>query len=181
MKFLTDIRILLLCLWLGAAVFFIGVAQSAFAVLPSRDLAGSVVNRTLMIVNFGGLGIGAFLLLTSLIAVAGRRKFWVWVERLLLVVVTAACAVGQFVIALWLQFTKAQMGGKPIDEIAADDPLRIQFNNLHEYSVWVLVAGMAAALFAFFVIANTSSGTAASGNKKTTNDPFDFSKEFVKK
>ena len=49
MKFFSDIRLLFLAIWLGAAVFFIGVAQSSFAVLPTRELAGSVVNRTLAI------------------------------------------------------------------------------------------------------------------------------------
>lgn len=182
MKFISDIRLLLLTVWLGAAIFFIGVAQSSFAVLPSRELAGSVVSRTLMILNFSGLGIGVLLLLTSLVVRKDVSRFWLWVERFLLLIVTAACAVGQFVIALWLQFTKAQMGGKPIDEVAVDDPLRIQFNNLHEYSVWVLAAGMVAALLAFFIIANRrSSGTVAVKSTATTNDPFDFSKEFVKK
>ncbi len=182
MKFLSDIRLLLLAVWLGAAVFFIGVAQSSFAVLPSRELAGSVVNRTLMILNFSGLGISVLLILMSLIGRKGLSRFWTWTERFLLLVVGAACAVGQFVIALWLQFTKAQMGGKPIDEIAADDPLRIQFNNLHSYSEWVLLAGMVAALLAFFIIANRRPGAAAAAKSgTTTNDPFDFSKEFVKK
>ena len=51
MKFLVNVRLLLVALWLGAAVFFIAVAQSSFAVLPSRELAGSVVSRTLMVLN----------------------------------------------------------------------------------------------------------------------------------
>lgn len=180
MKFLTDIRLLLLGLWLGAAVFFIGVAQSSFAVLPSRELAGSVVNRTLMILNISGIAIGLLLLATSLITRGVTNRILLWTERILLLVVAAACAVGQFVIALWMQFTRAQMG-KPIDELAADDPLRIQFNNLHHYSEWVLMAGMIAALLAFFVMASRrSGGAAAASSKTTTNDPFDFSKEFKK-
>ncbi len=179
MKFLTDFRLLLLAIWLGAALFFIGVAQSAFAVLPSREMAGSVVNRTLSILNYAGLGIGIILVLTSLITRGAVNRFLLWTERVLLVLIVAACAVGQFVIGLWMQFTRAQMGGRPIDELAADDPLRMQFNNLHEYSVWVLMAGMIAALLAFFLIANRRGGTAAS-SQTTTSDPFDFSKEFKK-
>lgn len=182
MKFVSDIRLLILAIWLGAAIFFIGVAQSSFAVLPSRELAGLVVSRTLMILNVSGLGIAVLLILTSLVVRKEANRFWLWVERFLLLIVAAACAVGQFVIAIWLQFTKAQMGGKPIDEVAADDPLRIQFNNLHQYSEWVLLAGMAAALLAFFIIANRRAGSiAAAKSSTTTNDPFDFSKEFVKK
>jgi glycerol-3-phosphate cytidylyltransferase-like family protein len=47
-----------------------------------------------------------------------------------------------------VSYVKAQMG-RPIDEVPLEDPLRIQFNNLHEYSVWILVTGMIAALTAF--------------------------------
>lgn len=179
MKFLTDFRLLLLAIWLGAALFFIGVAQSAFAVLPSREMAGSVVNRTLSILNYSGLGVGLILVLTSLITRGAVNRILLWAERVLLVLIVAACAVGQFVIGLWMQFTRAQMGGRPIDELAADDPLRMQFNDLHEYSVWVLMAGMIAALLAFFLIANRRGGTAAS-SQTMTSDPFDFSKEFKK-
>lgn len=153
MKFLSDIRLLLLGIWLGAAVFFIAVAQSSFNVLPERELAGAVVNRTLAILNYAGLGIGVVLLLSSLVVRKGSNLFLLWTERFLLLVTVAACAVGQFVIAWWMYLIRQQIG-KPIDEVAVDDPLRIQFNSMHEYSVWVLFVGMGAALIAFFLIAN---------------------------
>ena len=175
MKFLSNIRLLLIGLWLGAAVFFsFAVAPSAFAVLPSRELAGALVSRSLMIINIGGLIIGLILLASSFIGAGASNRFLLWTERILLLLLTAACAVGQFVIGLWLSFVKAQMG-KPIDEIALDDPLRIKFNNLHEYSVWVLVAAMIAAIIAFFIISGKSFAPAAA--KKVSTD-FDFDKEF---
>jgi hypothetical protein len=173
MKFLSDIRLLLIGLWLGAAVFFIAVAQSAFAVLPQRELAGAVVGRTLSVLNYGGLAIALILLATSFLHRAGVNRVWVWIERVLLLVVAGACAVGQFVIGFWLSSIRAQLG-RPIEEVPADDPLRIQFNNLHEYSVWVLFAGLAAALIAFFIVANRKFGIA----KKDPAAPYDFSKEF---
>ncbi|MBK9154843.1 MAG: hypothetical protein IPM25_11605 [Chloracidobacterium sp.] len=179
MRFLNYLRLLLLGVWLGAAVFFIGVAQSAFALLPTRELAGSIVNRNLMFLNLAGLGIGVLLLLLSLVAARNSNRALLWAERFFLFVLAGACAVGQFVIALWLQLTKAQMGGVPIDQVAVDDPLRVQFNAIHEYSVWVLAAGMFAALVAFFVAAFRHSATGGSGSA-TTSDPFDFSKEFKK-
>ena len=183
MKFISDIRLLLLGLWLGASVFFIGVAQVAFSVLPQRELAGAVVNRTLSILNLSGLAIAVLLLLLSFIAARNANKLWLWLDRSLLIIVAAACAVGQFVIGFWLASVRAQMGGRPIDELAADDPLRVQFNQLHEYSVWVLFVAMIAGLFAFFVIANRlgrapTSASVSSG--PTTTDPFDFSKPFKK-
>ena len=173
MKFFSDIRLLILAIWLGAAVFFIGIAQSAFAVLPSRELAGSVVNRTLAILNYSGLAISLIMIATSLIATARISRLWLWVERFLLLVLAAACAIGQFVIGFWLSSIRLQLG-RPIDDVAVDDPLRIQFNALHEYSVWVLFAGMIAALITFFVIANRKFGPV----KTAESNVYDFQKEF---
>jgi hypothetical protein len=183
MKFFSGIRLLLLAIWLGAAVFFIAVAQSSFAVLPQRELAGLVVNRTLTILNYGGLGISVLLILSSFVGGSTVSKVWLWIERFLLLIVAAACAVGQFVIGLMLLSLRSQMGGRPIDEIAADDPLRIQFQMLHEYSVWVLFVGMTAALIVFFIIANRKFGVASKNFKdsgETTSDPFNFDKPFKK-
>jgi hypothetical protein len=174
MKFLSDIRLLLTGLWLGAAVFFIAVAQSAFAVLPTREAAGSVVSRTLMIINISGLIIGLVLLATSFIKQNGIKPVWIWTERVLLVILTLACAAGQFVIGLWLAFVHAQMGGRPIDEVPLEDPLRMQFNTLHQYSVWVLVAAMIAALLAFFIISRKNFTIT---EKKVSKD-FDFKTDF---
>ncbi len=173
MKFFSDIRLLILGIWLGAAVFFIGVAQSAFAVLTDRELAGAVVNRNLTVLNFAGIGIAVILLLTSLMATSRISRFWLWIERFLLLFLAAACAVGQFVIGFWLASIRAQIG-RPIDEVAVDDPLRVQFNTLHEYSVWVLFAAMIAALIAFFIISNRKFQIPEAAKP----DVYDFSKEF---
>jgi len=173
MKFFSDIRLLLLGVWLGAAVFFIGVAQTAFSVLPQRDLAGAVVNRSLTILNFAGIAIAVILIITSLLSASKVNQLWLWVERFLLLIVAAACAVGQFAIGLWMASIRMQIG-KPIDELAADDPMRIQFDTLHSYSEWVLVIGMVAALLAFFIISNRKFRPL----KDVGADVYDFKKEF---
>ena len=85
----------------------------------------------------------------------------------------AACAAGQFVIGYWIAAIRAEIG-RPIDELALDDPLRIQFNLVHEYSVWVLMAAMGSAAVAFFIIANRRVGPEAA----SPGDIYDFSKEF---
>jgi len=174
MKFFSDIRLLILGIWLGAAVFFIGVAQSAFAVLPNqRELAGAIVNRNLSLLNYAGLAIAIILILTSLIATTSINRFWLWIERFLLLALGVACAVGQFVIGFWLASVRVR-SGRPIDEVGLDDPVRIQFNMLHEYSVWVLFGGMIAALIAFFIISNRKFGIP----KAEKAEVYDFSKEF---
>ncbi len=152
MKLLSDLRILLLVLWLGAACFFsFAVAPSAFAVLPSRELAGSVVNRILAIVNYSGLIVGLILLASSFVAPRNANRVRLWIEQSLLLLLTAACAFGQFVIGARLQNLRGQIG-RPIEEIAMDDPLRIAFNDLHGYSVTILSAAMIAALVTFFLL-----------------------------
>jgi len=172
-KFLSDIRLLVLAIWLGAAVFFIAVAQSSFAVLPQRELAAAVVSRTLTILNFAGLAIFALLFLSSFFSKGNANKLLIWLERILLLITAAACAVGQFVFGLWISLKRVEIG-RPIDELAADDPLRLQFNQLHEYSVWTLAVGMVAAFLTYFIIANRKFGVA----KKLATDPYDFEKEF---
>ncbi|HKP68773.1 MAG TPA: DUF4149 domain-containing protein [Pyrinomonadaceae bacterium] len=174
MKLLSDVRLLLLSIWLGSAVFFIAVAQSAFAVLPQRELAGAMVSRTLAILNFGGLAIALILILTSFIGAKNINRVSAWIERFLLLVVGAACGLGQFVIGLWLSMLRSQMG-RPIDEIPADDPLRVQFQNLHNWSEWVLLIAMVAALIAFFQIARRKFGVSAN---PASTDPYNFEKEF---
>lgn len=173
MKFFSDFRLLLLAIWLGAAVFFIGVAQSAFAVIEQRELAGAVVGRTLAILNYGGMVVATSLIVLSLVGSARVSKFWLWVERFLLLIIVAACAVGQFVIGFWLSSLRTQIG-RPIDEVAIDDPLRLQFNTIHQYSEWTLLAAMAAALIAFFIIANRKFDKSGAAG----DDVYDFSKEF---
>ena len=62
--------------------------------------------------------------------------------------------------------------GKPVAELAADNPLKIQFDQLHQASVWVLMAGMAVALIAFFVM--TKQGQAKEAIKPAGGTEFDF-------
>ena len=152
-RVLHGLRLLVVAVWLGSAVFFSGaVAPSAFAVLPSRELAGAVVGRTLTILNVGGFVAGLLLLAGVL---AGRRlaRWYSWVTEIgALAVLAGATFVGQFVISAQMGALRAQMG-RPVDEVAADDPLRVAFNVLHGNSVAALSAAMLAAVVALFLIA----------------------------
>ena len=174
LKFVGDLRSLLLALWLGAACFFsFAVAPSAFGVLPSRDLAGSLVSRTLMIINLSGIVIGAFLLLSSFLPSKSAKTAAVWIERLLLGILTVACVIGQFVIALWMSQIRMSIG-RPIEELATDDPLKLQFNQLHEYSVYILGAAMIAAVLSYFLLSYRSRNTENKEIKTTNKDFPDF-------
>ena len=152
MALIANLRSFLVALWLGAAVFFsAAVAQSAFAVLPSRELAGAVVNKTLAILNYSGIVIGLILLASSIVGTEKINRVRLWIEQGLLLFLTAACAFGQFVIGARIHSIREQIG-RPIDELAADDPLRVAFGALHGYSVMVLAFAMLAALVVYFLM-----------------------------
>lgn len=152
-RLLHSVRLLVVAVWLGSAVFFsAAVAPSAFAVLPSREMAGAVVARTLTILNVGGFVAGLLLLAG---APAGRRLarwYSLVAEAVALAVVAAATFVGQFVVAARMGALRAQMG-RPVEEVAAGDPLRLAFNALHANSVTALSVAMLAAAVALFLIA----------------------------
>ncbi len=153
---LRDVRLVLIALWFGAAVYFsFAVAPSAFSVLTSREMAGSVVSRTLSIVNVGGFIISLLLLATAFLfrELASKRAFYT--ELMLLGVIAAATFVGEWIIAARLHALRGAMG-RPVDEVALTDPLRVAFNSLHGYSVTALSLGMIAAVIVLLLVARRS-------------------------
>ncbi|HEX8180156.1 MAG TPA: DUF4149 domain-containing protein [Pyrinomonadaceae bacterium] len=158
LQVLQDARLLLIAVWLGAAVFFsFAVAPSAFTVLPTRELAGNLVTRTLGVVNVAGLIISLLLLASAFVgrrAVRGRR--WL-LELFALALVALTTFVGHWLINARLLALRRALG-RPIDEVAAGDPLRVAFNSLHGYSVAALTVGMIAGAGALLLIARRRAG-----------------------
>ncbi|HJR06033.1 MAG TPA: DUF4149 domain-containing protein [Pyrinomonadaceae bacterium] len=150
---LGDVRLLLVGVWLGAAMFFsFAVAPSAFAVLPARELAGAIVTRTIGIVNVGGLLIGLLLLATAFYAKRAATKRALTLEVVALALMALATGIGHWIISARMQALRLSLG-RPIDEVAQNDPVRVAFNNLHGYSVAAMTTAMLAALVAFILIA----------------------------
>jgi hypothetical protein len=156
----NNIRMLLLASWLGMAIFFsAAVAPSAFRVLRTfavpnaNEIAGTIVSRTLAIVNISGFVLSLILLITAfaLKESYGRRSFIFQIILLLMVAVTTGA--GEWLIAARMRALRATMG-LAIDQVPVDDPNRIAFAALHGYSVAALGTAIIAALIAFFVLAN---------------------------
>ena len=152
-------RLILLACWFGAALFFGAVvAPAAFGVLRSfglanaNEIAGSIVTRSLSVINVAGFLIALLLLLSLLLwrNYAGRVSFII--ECVCLVVIALATGVGHWMIAARMRALRAAMV-LPIDQIATDDPRRIAFGALHGYSVNVLGLAMIAALVAMVLMA----------------------------
>lgn len=156
---LADVRLLLIALWLGAAVFFsAAVAPSVFAVLrgasvpQANHLAGAIVTRTLSVINTGGFIISLILLATAFLFREAQRRRAFTTEVISLGIVAITTALGQWGIAARMLALRRAMG-RPIDEVPAGDSLRIAFNSLHGLSVMALGVGMIAALVALLLIA----------------------------
>jgi hypothetical protein len=148
----------LLACWFGAALFFGAVvAPAAFGVLQSfglpnaNEIAGSIVTRSLSVVNLAGFVVALLLLVTVIVRrnASGRVSFML--ECICLGVIALATGVGHWLIAARMRALRAAMV-LPIDQIAADDPRRIAFNNLHGYSVNTLGLAMIAALVVMFLM-----------------------------
>jgi len=137
-----HLQLVALALWLGAAAFFsFGVAPAVFATLPSRTLAGAVVGRTLPIVFYAGIVVGA---LVVVLQAAGGRTALRDVTALCGCLIVVACGVAQFVVGPRIERLRQEIGG-PIEVLSADDARRAAFGRLHGISVaWLGLAMLAA-------------------------------------
>ena len=148
--------IVLLALWLGAALLMAGVvAPAAFAVLPTRTLAGALVGRVLPTLFWAGIVIG--------IAVAALT--WGLPERVWrtggALALAGACAAAQLLVAPRIERVRQQIGGA-VDALDPSDPRRQAFGRLHGLSVaWMGLGGLAAlvALIALVRLASARSTT----------------------
>jgi hypothetical protein len=159
---LNYTRLILLACWFGAALFFGAVvAPAAFSVLRSfglpnaNEIAGSIVTRSLSVINLAGFAIALLLLVTIILRRNASGRTSVIVECICLGVIAVATGVGHWLIAARMRALRAAMV-LPIDQIASDDPRRVAFNNLHGYSVNALGLAMIAALVAMVLMARRS-------------------------
>jgi hypothetical protein len=154
-------RLILLACWFGAAFFFGAVvAPAAFGVLRSfglpnaNEIAGSIVTRSLSVINIGGFLISLLLLITLLIKRHTSSRLTFILECICVAIIAFTTGIGHWVIAARMRGLRAAMI-LPIDQIAADDARRIAFNNLHGYSVNALGLAMIAALVAMVLMARS--------------------------
>lgn len=156
---LLNLKLFLLAAWFGAALFFSAVvAPAAFSVLRqfalanASEIAGTLVTRTLAVVNISGFVIGLALIAMVLVL----RKHFVrraFVPAVISAIVLAgATSMGEWVIAARMRAMRAALA-VPIDQVPLDDARRIAFNEFHGYSVIALGIAMIAALVAFVSIA----------------------------
>ena len=129
---------LLVALWLGAALLTVTVvAPGAFAVLPTRAMAGDMVGRVLPVVFVGAIVVPA---LALWIAPVARRSLPAIAMSVLAMLssATALVVVNPRIAAL------RAVAVLPIDQLAPGDPRRAMFGLLHVVSVVLLGTAMLA-------------------------------------
>ncbi|HLH05681.1 MAG TPA: DUF4149 domain-containing protein [Terriglobales bacterium] len=135
MTVLRFFMLLSLVVWLGGITFFAFVlAPTVFSVLPTRELAGSVVNRSLPILHWMGLISGIIFLGTSMgySAVSTGSTHAFAPRHVLVVVMLALTLISMYAISSRMAVLRAEMG--VIDNVPHDNPRRIEFNRLHQWS-----------------------------------------------
>jgi hypothetical protein len=163
------LRLLLLGLWLGAAVFFsAAVAPTVFRVLRGAqvvnagELAGQMVQRLLATLNRGGFEISLFLIVTGFFVSRKENLLARSAEMISLAIMAIMTGVSHWFISARILAIRAALQ-TPIDQIAANDPRRIAFDALHGYSVALMGVAILAALLAFLIMARGSSPAVREG------------------
>jgi len=149
MTFLRFLMLLSLVVWVGGIIFLSFVeAPSAFSIAPSRHIAGTLVGHTLSILHWMGLFSGVVFLGSSMLlsSLATGSPQPLAARHILLCGMLLLTVISQFGVSPKMAALRAQFGD--IDTVPANDPGRMQFDSLHQWSVRlevvVLLLGLAA-------------------------------------
>lgn len=134
MTFVRFLMLLSLVVWIGGIVFFaFVVAPALFSILPTRELAGMVVTRSLRALHWIGMfGAIVFLLASTLDALNTPGVVHGISRNVLVTVMLLLTAVSQFGVTRRMESLRRDMG--QIDLVSAADSRRIEFNRLHGVS-----------------------------------------------
>ena len=148
MSFLRYLMLLSLMVWIGGLIFFaFVVAPSAFAVLPTRQLAGNVVGRSIDGLHWMAIVSGLVYLVASLLysrlSTGAMHPFAA--RNVLIIVMLGLTLVSQFAVIPRMDALRSSMG--VVDSVPLDNPARVAFDGLHIWSTriesGVLLLGLA--------------------------------------
>jgi Domain of unknown function (DUF4149) len=135
MTFLRFLMLLSLIVWIGGLIFFPVVAQTAFTVLPTRQLAGLVVGRSLGVLHWMGMISGVVFLTSSLVYSRFNTgtAHVLATRHILIILMLTLTLISQFGIIPRMDTLRASIHGE-IDSVPADNPARARFDALHAWS-----------------------------------------------
>jgi len=136
----------------GSIIFFIIFTAGIFSVMPTKDLAGVVVGYSLARLHILGIVAGCVYLIATVVlekSVAALVR-----PAALLVFFMIVCTMAsQYGVIARMDALRAQMGS--VEAAAADSPLRVAFDRLHQYSVRLESAVLLSGLAALFLTAGS--------------------------
>src|SRR3974390_273575 len=137
MSIVRFLQLLSLVVWIGGIAFFAFVLPPTCfhpGIFRSRQLAGQVVSRSLGILHWIGLTCGVVFLIASMLDSQITTGFTpVFAARNLLVfVMIVLTLISMFAISTRMLELRNDMVF--IDNVLHDDPRRVEFNRLHEWS-----------------------------------------------
>ena len=138
MSFLRYLMLLSLIVWLGGLIFLSFVlAPTAFAVIPTRHMAGTVVGRSLTLLHWMGVVSGLVFLITSLACsrLATGMPHLFAARNVLVVLMLVLTLISQFGIMPRMIALRNSM--VLIDSVPLNDPARVEFDALHVWSTRV--------------------------------------------
>jgi hypothetical protein len=147
MSFLRFLMLISLVVWVGGIVFFAIMAPTAFHVLPTRLLAGTLVGNLLTKLHWIAIVCGIVYLLSSLAygRLAEGEVHVFALRHLLIGGMLALTLISQFWITPRMITLRAQVANFDIAP-TVNDPARVQFDALHAWStrleITVLLLGL---------------------------------------
>jgi hypothetical protein len=143
---LRFIQIFALGTWLGAIIFLsFVIVPGAFTTLQSRDQAGAFVGMSLGRLHHLGV-IAALIYVIARLALAPSLKSLLQPAMVLVIVMALLTAVSQHGVTPRMATLRHEIVS--VDATPRDNPLRVEFDRLHNWSVrlegTVLLLGLAA-------------------------------------
>jgi uncharacterized membrane protein len=137
-NFLRFVQVFALGTWVGSIIYLsFVVAPGAFGVLQSRDQAGAMVGYSLARLHYMGMIAAVVYLLAGLVlgksVGAMLRPAMIGVVLMLLLTVVSQTRVTPRLAALRMEMVS-------VDGTPKDNPLRVEFDRLHQASVRIEVA-----------------------------------------
>lgn len=158
MSFLRFFMLLSLVVWIGGIVFFAFMAPTAFHVLPTRLLAGTLVGNLLTKLHWIAIVSGIVYLISSLAysrITEGTAHVFA-LRHVLICLMLALTLVSQFWITPRMITLRAQVATFDTAD-TLNQPARVQFDALHSWSTRTEITVLLLGLVAIYLTASVFS------------------------
>ncbi|MGB8524627.1 MAG: DUF4149 domain-containing protein [Candidatus Acidiferrales bacterium] len=151
---LRFVQVFALGTWVGSIVYLsFVVAPGAFGVLQSRDQAGLIVGYSLARLHYMGV-IAAVLYLLAGLVLAPSLKTFLQPATIGVVLMLVLTLVSQTQVTPRLAELRTEMVS--VDATPKDNPLRVEFDRLHQTSVRIEVVVLLIGIAALFLTVRDS-------------------------